>query len=140
MTKFLKQQSSPFSTGGGGPNFETRVQAAFTVLMLTGRVSPCLPSWPILKIKLQGRYAGFDTDDFVAFVKEPLSNKEARLLAQIKHDVAITSGNATFAEVITAAWQDFNDASVFDPSTDSIALITGPLSSADINHVRVILE
>jgi energy-coupling factor transporter ATP-binding protein EcfA2 len=140
MTDPFKQQSSPFSTGGGGPNFETRIQAAFTVLMITGRVSPCLPAWPITKIKLQGRFAGFNTDDFIVFVNEPLSNKEAKLLAQIKHDVAITSGNATFAEVIGAAWRDFNDASVFDASTDSIALITGPLSSADINNVRVILE
>lgn len=62
MTKASKQQSNPFSTGGGGLNFETRVQAAFTVLMLTGRFAPCLPPFPIIKVKLQGRYAGFNTD------------------------------------------------------------------------------
>lgn len=65
MTTAVTKQSNPFSTGGGGPNFETRVQAAFAVLMLTGRVSPCLPSWPITRIKLQGAYAGFDTDGFI---------------------------------------------------------------------------
>lgn len=140
MTERSGQLSNPFSTGGGGPNFETRIQAAFTVLLLTGKVSPCLPDWPVTKIKLQGRYDGFNTDDFVVFVNEPLSNKEAKLLAQIKHDVAITSGNDTFAEVIGAAWRDFNDASVFNANADSIALITGPLSGADINNVRVILE
>lgn len=33
------QQSNPYSTGGGGVNFETRVQAAFTVLMLADHMS-----------------------------------------------------------------------------------------------------
>jgi hypothetical protein len=37
MAQASKQQSNPFSTGGGGPNFETRVQAAFVILMLSGR-------------------------------------------------------------------------------------------------------
>ena len=53
MTESVKQLSNPFSTGGGGGNFETRVQAAFTVLMLSGQVAPCLPSRPIKKLKLQ---------------------------------------------------------------------------------------
>ena len=39
MTKTVKQQSSPSSTGGLGNNFETRVQAAFTVLLLSGQVA-----------------------------------------------------------------------------------------------------
>jgi hypothetical protein len=57
MSKLEKQQSPPFSTGGGGTIFETRVQAAFTVLMLTGKIVPCLPPYPLVKIKLQGHYA-----------------------------------------------------------------------------------
>ncbi|MCL4519485.1 MAG: hypothetical protein M1587_09840, partial [Thaumarchaeota archaeon] len=77
-----KQQSNPFSTGAGGPNFETRVQAAFTVFMLTGGVAPCLPPWPISKIRLQGHYAGFQTDDFIVFSTEPVGGREAKLLAQ----------------------------------------------------------
>ena len=31
MSMELKKQSNPFSTGGGGVNFETRVQAAFAL-------------------------------------------------------------------------------------------------------------
>lgn len=139
MTESAKQQSNPFSTGGGGQNFETRVQAAFTVLMLSGRLGPCLPPFPITKIKLQGRYAGFNTDDFIVFSKQPETEKRAKLLAQIKHDISITAGDATFAEVIQSTWNDFSDES-FDSSTDAIALITGPLSATDINDVRPILE
>ena len=139
MTESAKQQSNPFSTGGGGPNFETRVQAAFTVLMLSGRLAPCLPPFPITKIKLQGSYAGFNTDDFIVFSKQPETEKKAKLLAQIKHDISITARDAKFAEVIQSTWNDFNDKS-FDSSTDVLALITGPLSETDINDVRPILE
>ena len=87
MPKPAKQQSNPYSTGGGGPNFETRVQAAFAVLMLTGRIAPCLPPFPITKIKLQARYTGVQTDDFIVFAKQPETEQEAKLLVQVKHDL-----------------------------------------------------
>lgn len=139
MTKATKQQSNPFSTGGGGPNFETRVQAAFTVLMLSGRVAPCLRPFPIVRLKLQGRYAGYNTDDFIVFTKLPVLGQEAKLFAQIKHDISITAGNQTFAEVIQSAWNDFTGTE-FNHVTDAFALVTGPLSATDINNVRPILE
>lgn len=135
----LKAQSNPFATGGGGVNFETRVQSAFVILMLTGQRAPCLSSWPIEKIKLQGRYEGFATDDFIIYTKTNTED-EAKLLAQIKHSVAITEGNDTFGEVIQSAWKDFNDSSIFNCDTDSIALITGPLSAIDIENVRPLME
>lgn len=140
MSQTAPQQSNPFSTGAGGANFETRVQAGFTVLMLTGRVSPCLPSWPIIRLKLQGSYAGFKTDDFVVFTKDPQSQHEAKLLAQIKHEVTISEKDETFNKVIAEAWGDFNDSTVFTVGLDAIALVTGPLSAKDINHVRVLFE
>src|SRR5690349_11044122 len=118
MTKATKQQSNPFSTGGGGSNFETRVQAAFTVLMLSGRAAPCLQPFPIVRLKLQGHYAGYNTDDFIAFTKRPRSQQEAKLLAQIKHDINITAGNETLAEVIHSAWYDFSGTD-FNHATDA---------------------
>src|SRR3972149_5244280 len=66
-----KQLSNPFSTGGGGGLFEAHVQASFVALMLTGGFAQCLPCWPIKKIKLQGKYAGYDTDDLIVFVEKP---------------------------------------------------------------------
>ena len=58
MTKQGKQLSNPFSTGGGGNNFETRVHASFVTLMLSGGFAPCLPPWPIKEVKLQGKRLG----------------------------------------------------------------------------------
>jgi hypothetical protein len=140
MSGEITQLSNPFSAGGGGNNFENQVQSAFVVLMLTGGAVPCLRPWPIKRIKLQGRYEEYKTDDFIAFVEERAGGQKAKLLAQIKHSVGITEGDPTFSKVIQAAWKDFQNPEYFDPRTDVIALITGPLSANDIENVRVILD
>ncbi|HWD94409.1 MAG TPA: hypothetical protein VG938_18905 [Verrucomicrobiae bacterium] len=134
------QLSNPFSTGGGGPRFENQVQSAFVVLMLTGGTAPCVRPLPIKKIKLQGKYDGYNTDDFIVFLEAPKGDPKAKLLAQIKHSIIISENDPVFAEVIQAAWSDFQDHSLFDPATDAIALITGPLSATDIENARVLLE
>jgi len=140
MASHNKQLSNPFSTGEGGPNFETRVQASFVTLMLSGGFAPCLPPWPIKRIKLQGKYVGYDTDDAIVFVESADGKKERKLLCQIKHSISITKSNKVFGEVIQVAWNDFNNTKIFTIGTDLIALITGPLSATDINDVRTILE
>jgi hypothetical protein len=140
LTKRSKQLSNSFSTGGGGSHFEAHVQASFVTLMLTGGFAPCLPCWPIKKIKLQGKFAGYDTDDLIIFVDKSNGNEERKILGQIKHTVSITEKDKTFGEVIQAAWNDFNNTNLFCRGKDVIALITGPLSSSDINDVRTILE
>ena len=140
MSDIGKELSSPFSTGGGGTNFENNVQSAFVVLMLSGGVAPCVSPWPIKKIKLQGRYEGYNTDDFIAFVEERNGSRKSKLLAQIKHSLSITEQDSTFAEVIQAAWSDFRNADLFDPKCDVLALITGPLSARDIENARIVLE
>jgi len=52
-------------------NFETHVQASFVVLMVTDGFAAYFPGCPIKKIKLQGKYAGYDTDDLIVFVERP---------------------------------------------------------------------
>ncbi len=140
MRQNSKQISNPFSTGGGGNNFETNVQASFVALMMSSGFAPCLPLWPIKKIKLQGKYKGFDTDDLIVYISNPLDGKERRLLGQIKHSISITKGSNVFGEVIQATWNDFKNPDIFNAGEDVIALITGPLSATDINDVRTILE
>jgi len=140
MSKVRKQLSNPISTGGLGTHFENRVQTSFAILMLTGGVSPCLCSWPIIKIKLQGRYKGFETDDLIVYSEQPDTGKQVKLLGQIKHSISITNGNKEFREVIQAAWNDFNNKNIFNEGTDVIALICGPLSATDTNDVRQLLK
>lgn len=140
MTNISKQLSNPSSTGGAGPHFEAHVQASFVVLMLTGGFAPCLPCWPISKIKLQGKHAGYDTDDLIVFVEQPESGQKRKIFGNIKLPISITEKGKEFGEVIQAAWNDFNNTSLFTRNNDVIALITGPLSAADVNDVRTILE
>lgn len=135
-----KQLSNPFSSGGGGVAFENQVQTIFVVLMLTGGVVPCLPPWPIKKIKLQGRNQDYNTDDFIAFTEERSTGRKAKLLAQIKHRISFTENDSTLAEAIQAAWLDFNNTTLFDPTIDAIAVLSGPLTSDDVENVRTILE
>jgi len=135
-----KKQSNPFSVGSGGAGFEIQIQSAFALLMLAKFPAPAMSTWPIEKIKLQCKYAGIDTDDFVAFSRCPDSGKESKLFAQIKHSIAITEKNKTFGEVMMAMWCDFQNAELFTQGADSLALITGPLSKTDVADVRPLLE
>jgi len=134
------QLSNPFSTGSGGAHFEAHVQATFVVLMLTSGYAPTLPCWPIQKIKLQGKFAGYETDDMIIFVEKPGEQQQRKLLAQIKHTISITERDETLGEVMQAAWNDFNNPNIFTRLQDSIALITGPLSATDISDARILLE
>lgn len=140
MAKDGKQLSNPFSTGSGGARFEANIQATFVTLMLSGGYAPCLPSWPIVEIKLQGSVAGYATDDLIVFVENPVNKDRRRLLGQVKNSVAITTKNKLFAEVILAAWNDFNEPKVFTKGKDVIALITGPINATDTDGVNGLLE
>lgn len=141
MTKKGKQLSNPFSTGAGGPRFETHVQASFVTLMITGGFAPCFrPPLPIVEIKLQGAVSGYGTDDLVVFVENPANGERRRLLCQVKHSIRISEKNDQFAEIIQAAWRDFNNPDVFTKDKDIIALITGPISATDTDGVNKLLE
>lgn len=140
MTGEGRQISNPFSTGGGGHNFEVQVQASFVALMLAEGFAPCLPCRPIRKIKLQGRYAGYNTDDLIIFTANEDGSEERKLLGQIKHSITITENDLVFGAVIRAAWSDFSNAGIFTREKDAIALITGPLSATDISDVHTLLE
>tara|TARA_R110002124_G_scaffold272574_1_gene441774 strand:+ start:3406 stop:3912 length:507 start_codon:yes stop_codon:yes gene_type:complete len=135
-----KQLSNPFSTGSGGARFEANIQATFVTLMLSGGYAPCLPSWPIVEIKLQGAVAGYATDDLIVFVENPANNDRRRLLGQVKNSITITTKSKLFSEVIQAAWSDFNNPDVFTKGKDVIALITGPINATDTDGVNGLLE
>lgn len=140
MTVKGKKLSNPYSTGGGGYQFESLVQAAFVVLMLTDGHPPCFQNKKITKIKLQAKVDGYELDDIVVYLVDRSTNREHKLLAQIKHTVSVTNKNKTFKEVISAAWKDFNSTANFNKSLDKLILITGPISAVDCENTRTILD
>lgn len=145
MSVDSKKQSNPFSTGGGGVNFETRVQASFAIALLTQSCVPCLPQTMRPKeLKFQNKYDGSNTDDFVLVASDKLGSK-CKLYAQIKHEITISDSigseenSSIFSDVIKSAWEDFQNDS-FDKKNDAIALITGPLPKLDIANTLPLLE
>ncbi len=140
MSSISSKLSNPYSTGGGGFRFESHVQASFLALLLTGGQPPCLPFSKVTKLKLQGHYEGYQTDDLIVFSKNNDNQIEYKLLGQVKHTIKITQSDKTFSDVIQAAWNDFNNPTLFNKEKDVIALITGPLSTTDTNDVRALLE
>ncbi len=139
MSKNSKQLSNPSSTGGEGVHFEAHIQASFVTLMLTGGYAPCLPCWPIIEIKLQGKIDGFDTDDLIVSIEERDTKERRKLLGQVKLSISITKGSDRFFRVIQAAWNDFNNPHIFTKGKDIIALITGPLNATDFHNVQWLL-
>ena len=130
--------SNPFSTGGGGQFFEAKVQASFLLNLLIGGRVPCLPSGRIQSVRLQAKQAGYDTDDVVVTILS--SAAEHKLLAQVKHHMAITVSDGEFCDSLASAWSDFNNSSAFVWGQDAIALITGPQSDRTLQHVRPLLD
>ena len=140
MTTSGKQLSSPFATGGGGGRFEAHIQANFLTLMLSGGYAPCLPTWPIVEINLQGKVDGFETDDLIVYVADPVTSERRKLLGQVKHAISITARDETFRDVIQAAWLDFNNDALFEKGKDLIALITGHLTKSDTDGLGYLIE
>ena len=117
--------SNPFSTGGGGVDFEHRVQAAFLLALLVENFSPLL-NIPITSVRFQGKRQGNDIDDII--VESCFGSKKAKLLCQIKHSVTLGK-NEIFEEVLVVAWSDFNKTE-FNQQNDKIVLITGMIPNA----------
>lgn len=129
---------SPYSTGGGGHDFEVRIQTSFLVLMLTGGYAPGLPPWPITEVQLQGRVKGYETDDVIVTVSD---DKETRRLlgAITSTDISITVGDAKLGKILGAMWKDFENRG--SPARgDTLALITGPMSGVDMRSMGWILR
>lgn len=127
--------SNPFSTGGGGVDFEHRVQATFLLALLVDGFSPLL-FLPITSMQFQAKRSGYDTDDIVLFSSSS-DTYSAKLICQIKRGITITESNDTFKNVIVSAWSDFNK-STFNKQTDKIVLISGSVPNA--NSLRFIYD
>lgn len=111
--------SNAFSTGGGGVNFEQKVQAMFLLSLLVDGFCPAMNE-QTKSVWFQAKMR-YDVDDLAVFTYR--GQAEGKLLCQIKHSITISETNQTFEEVITASWSDFQK-DKFDRDNDRIALVT----------------
>ena len=131
--------SNPFSTSGGGTTFEREIQAGYVVNMLVGGTVPCLPEGEITSIRVQARQLGIGIDDMMVSLVDTYGDQH-KLLAQITHKIAITESDDKLAGVLNFAWQDYNNASLFNPNHDAIVLITGPLAGRITQNLPRLLQ
>ena len=125
----IAKLSNAFSTGGGGDNFQRRIQAVFLLALLVDGVSPILNT-PMERIAFQAQHLGYAVDDMAVF-----SASGVKLFCQMKHSLSVTEKDATFQEVMLAAWHDFC-AETFSMDRDKIALFTGFIANDSIDALR----
>lgn len=135
----LKQLASPYLTGGGGFNFENEIQSLFVLTMLVDGELPFLNNNEIDSLLFQAKREGYNIDDLVVYSTQKTTGIKQKLLIQIKHSVAFTESDKDFSETIKNAWADFNS-DKFNKETDSIILITGPISKDNIDNARWIFD
>ena len=135
MAEQRAKQSNPFSTGGGGVNFEVYVQTYIAMHIMTGDSLPFLSSSKPVKMKLQGHYDGYNTDDCIVF-----GENGEKALCQIKHSITVSENDSVFRAVITDAWNDYCNSDTFNKKTDRIILIVSSLSKTDTDHTKVLFE
>ena len=123
MKKVLTPKlSNSYSTGGGGFDFEHKVQASFLLCLVCTTYFPLLGQ-PVEQLVFQATQHGYETDDLVVI------SESGKLLCQMKASIAITNKNKEFKNVVLAAWHDFCNPQ-FNQQTDQIALITQNCSQA----------
>src|ERR1700693_2567355 len=105
-----KKVASPYSTGGGGANFEDYVGAYYLSMMLL-RATPLGQSAAAVarEVQFQSLYRGEPVDDLR--VLSNLPQGEMKLALQIKHDLTFGEKDDTFDEVLYACWQTFSASS-----------------------------
>lgn len=129
---------NPFSTGGGGLNFETRVQSALVSMLLVEGADPIFPDHYIRQLQLQTEEQGFATDDALV-VSINSTGRRSKSLWSVKHEVHFTKGNVAFNDVLQDAWSDFKNSALFDVHLDAIVLAT-TRQSAKETHLLTLLD
>ena len=128
----ISKISNAFSTGGGGVNFEQRIQALFLLSLVIEGFCPVVNE-QTKRVCFQAKHLGFNVDDLVIYTYR--DRIEGKLLIQIKHSITVTKNDRIFQEVISAAWSDFSKEN-FDKRNDRIALATAQISTAAQQSLR----
>lgn len=131
-----KQIASPYSTGGGGPNYEAYVTAYYLASVLIGSVPRGQEAGITREVRLQRLYEGEDLDDLI--IISDLTTGEAKLALQMKRDLAFGEKDSTFDEVIGACWNTFKS-SEFNLGRDRFGIVIGLYSKTIDEYYQSVL-
>lgn len=137
----ISQLSNPFSTGGGGDQFEKSVGAFYLVALLAEDMPRGLNRGITKHVKFQQRYNNIIVDDIVV-TSETTSGREFKLALQVKHDLTFTKANDLFRRVMGDCWEAFtqNKEWNFGPTTDRLGIAFGTQPPARIEHLQRALD
>lgn len=125
-----KQIASPYSTGGGGGEYENEVAAYYFAATLLRSVPRGQDGGITTEVRFQCLYEGEPLDDLVIYSDLPVG--EAKLALQIKRDLAFGEKDKTFDEVISACWETFKSPT-FNLGVDRFGIVIA-LYSKNINE------
>lgn len=95
--------SNPYSTGGGGYNFEYLVGTYYLISMLKKSIPLGLEEGEIEKVKFQAKYDGHFLDDIVL-----ICSNNCSLSIQVRRKVKFTERDTEFKSIIIECYKNFS--------------------------------
>ena len=129
---------SPFSTGGGGTDFEWRVATFYVASMMANSPARGASAGSVTAVKLQQRNLGNPVDDVIVVTSS--DNTTRTLFLQAKHALRFTDSEL-FEEVLRACWNQYS-ASGFSAGKDRIGTAIGDAAATQSTkgHLQNLLE
>jgi len=129
---------SPFSTGGGGTDFELKVAVAYIARILTGKLARVCEG-TVRAVKLQQRNRGRVVDDVIVVYDK--SHVEGEVSLQAKHSLRFTTRDAEFSDALQQCWRQFRRDD-FDDSRHRVGIAFGEVSNIQSvrEHIPELLE
>ena len=136
MTTSPKQIASPFSTGGGGDDFQFQVGACYLAGLLLRHVPRGLDAGTLAEVRFQRLYEGEPLDDLVC-VAETTAGPN-RLALQMKNDLTFGEKDELFEEVIAACWRTYTSPGC-TRGRDRFGIVLGVYKAKIDEHYQTVL-
>jgi hypothetical protein len=131
--------SSPAATGGAGTTFEQHVGAYWLAQLLVRAIPPVLIDGTVAEVSFQTERLGWQTDDFLV-VSERTGAPHRKLAGQVKRSFSVSASDKDCVQTIGDFWKDFNNASLFSPDADRLALVTLRGTNTLLEHFVGLLD
>lgn len=136
MGASAKQLASPFSTGGGGDDFQFQVGAYYLAGLLVRQVPRGLDVGTLVEVRFQRLYEGVPLDDLVCVAESAAG--QGKLALQIKKDLTFGEKDELFGEVITACWRTHTSPG-FDRQRDRFGIVLGVYQTKIDRYYQTVL-
>lgn len=129
--------TSPYSTGGGGTQFETRVFAYCLAGVLTQSPVRALPGIHATKAVAQRADLGEPLDDVIVSGLDD-DGRETKLALQVKNTLRFTDKDQQWIDVLHQAWASFS-ADEFDQESHRLGVVIGSYNARADKYFQAVL-